>query len=65
MERRDVLTGDGDVAIAALTDGLASIGGEECRWSTVGLYRFENRKLVECTLLPLDSDEFDRIWSGS
>ncbi len=64
MERRDVLTGDGDV-IAALTDGLASIGGEECRWSTVGLYRFRNRKLVECTLLPLDSDEFDRIWSGS
>ena len=64
MERRDVLTGDGDV-IAALTDGLASIGGEECRWSTVGLYRFRDRKLVECTLLPLDSYELNRIWSGS
>jgi ketosteroid isomerase-like protein len=63
MQRRDVLTGDGDV-IAALTDGVAQIGGEERRWSTVGLHRFRNRKLVECRLLPLDADKFDRIWSG-
>jgi ketosteroid isomerase-like protein len=62
MKRRDVLTGDGDV-IAALTDGVARIRGEERRWSTVGLYRFRQGRLVECTLLPLDADEFDRIWS--
>jgi ketosteroid isomerase-like protein len=64
MTRRDVLTGDGDV-IAALTDGIVWIADEERRWSTVGLYRFHNRKLAECRLLPLDAEAFDRIWSGS
>ena len=62
MHRRDVLTGDGDW-VAALTDGTARIGGEELSWSTVGLYRFRNRMLVECRLLSLDAEEFDRIWS--
>jgi ketosteroid isomerase-like protein len=60
--RRDVLTGDGDW-VAALTDGTARIGGEDLFWSTVGLYRFRDGKLVECRLLPLDPGEFDRIWS--
>jgi|SRR5512132_1786085 ketosteroid isomerase-like protein len=63
MHRRDVLTGDGDW-VAALTDGSARIAGEERRWSTVGLYRFRRRLLGECRLLPLDADQFDRIWSG-
>jgi uncharacterized protein len=63
MTRRDVLTGDGD-AVAALTDGFARIGGEDHHWSTLGLYRFRKGKLVECDLLPLDADEFDRIWAG-
>ena len=63
MTRRDVLTGDGD-AVAALTDGFARIGGEDHRWSTLGLYRFRKDKLVECDLLPLDADKFDRIWAG-
>jgi hypothetical protein len=58
-----VLTGDGDT-IASLTDGVATLRGRAHRWSTVGLYRFRNQMLVECTLLPLDSDEFDRIWSA-
>jgi uncharacterized protein len=62
MTRRDVLTGDGD-AVAALTDGRARIGGEEHRWSTLGLYRFRTEQLVECNLLPLDADDFDRIWA--
>jgi ketosteroid isomerase-like protein len=64
MERRDILTGDGDV-VAALTDGIARIGGEERRWSTVGLYRFRGRLLAECWLLPLDADQFDQVWSGT
>jgi uncharacterized protein len=63
MRRRDVLTGEGDV-VAALTDGLARIGEQEHRWSTVGLYRFRTNKLAECNLLPLDADQFDRIWAG-
>ncbi len=64
MHRRDVLTGDGDW-IAALTDGLVRIGGEDRLWSTVGLYRFRDRTLVECRLLPLDAGAFDRIWSDT
>ena len=62
MHRRDVLTGDGDW-VAALTDGIARIGGEDRLWSTIGLYRFRGRRLIECTLLPLDAEAFDRIWS--
>src|SRR5215213_5805567 len=38
MHPGDVLTGEGD-AVAVLTDGTATIGGRERRWSTVGLYR--------------------------
>ena len=62
MHRRDVLSGDRDW-VAALTDGTARLGGDNRRWSTVGLYRFQAGKLIECRLLPLDADEFDRIWS--
>jgi hypothetical protein len=57
----DVLVGDGPV-VAALTDGTAVIGGEEHRWSTVGLYRFRGRLISECRLVPLDPAAFDRIW---
>lgn len=64
MHRRDVLTGHGDW-VAALTDGTARVNGENRLWSTVGLYRFQARKLIDCRLLPLDADEFDRIWSGT
>lgn len=64
MQRRDILVGEGD-AIAVLTDGAARIAGRERRWSTLGLYRFQGRRLAECRLLPLDAAEFDRIWSGA
>src|SRR5947208_452311 len=37
MNRLDVLVGEGD-RIAALTDGVATIGGVDHHWSTVGLY---------------------------
>jgi ketosteroid isomerase-like protein len=58
----DVLVGKGQV-VAALTDGTAQLGGQEHRWSTIGLYRFRGRLISECRLVPLDSLEFDRIWS--
>jgi len=63
MERRDVLVGDGD-RIAALTDGVATIGGAEHRWSTVGLYDVTDGRIAACWLLPLDQRAFDAIWSG-
>jgi ketosteroid isomerase-like protein len=59
----DLLTGDGD-RVAVLTDGTATIGGVERRWSTVGLYRLRGERVAACWLLPLDQAAFDAIWSG-
>ena len=63
MERRDVLVGEDD-RVAALTDGFATIGGVEHRWSTVGLYEVLNGRIAACWLLPLDVRAFDVIWSA-
>jgi SnoaL-like domain len=63
MERRDVLVGDGD-RLAALTDGFATIGDVDHRWSTVGLYDVIDRQIAGCWLLPLDQRAFDAIWSA-
>jgi ketosteroid isomerase-like protein len=62
MQRRDVLVGEGD-RVAALTDGTATIGGVERRWSTVGLYEVADGRVAACWLLPLDQRAFDAIWS--
>ncbi|HEY5317974.1 MAG TPA: nuclear transport factor 2 family protein [Solirubrobacteraceae bacterium] len=62
MKRRDVLVGDGD-RIAALTDGFATIGGVDHRWSTVGLYDIADDQISACWLLPLDQSAFDAIWA--
>jgi uncharacterized protein len=62
MTRRDVLVGEGN-HVAALTDGVASFGGQEHRWSTVGLYELLGERIAACWLLPLDPEAFDRIWS--
>jgi hypothetical protein len=62
MTRLDVLAGDGD-RVAALTDGLATIGGADRRWSTVGLYEIAGERIAGCWLLPLDQQAFDEIWS--
>ena len=63
MHPGDVLTGDGE-HVAVLTDGTATIGGVERRWSTVGLYRLRGDRVAACWLLPLDPVAFDEIWSG-
>jgi ketosteroid isomerase-like protein len=63
MHPGDLLTGDGD-HVAVLTDGTATIGGVERRWSTVGLYRLREGRVAACWLLPLDQAAFDAIWSG-
>jgi ketosteroid isomerase-like protein len=62
MHPGDLLTGDGD-RVAVLTDGTATIGGVERRWSTVGLYRLRGGRVATCWLLPLDQAAFDAIWS--
>ena len=58
----EVLVGDGE-HVAVLTDGTATVGGRERRWSTVGLYRLRDGRVAACWLLPLDPVEFDAIWS--
>jgi hypothetical protein len=48
--------------IAVLTDGTATIGGTEHRWSTVGPYRIRDARIASCHLLPLDPRAFDAVW---
>jgi acyl-CoA thioesterase FadM/ketosteroid isomerase-like protein len=62
MTMRQLLVGPGD-QVAALTDGTATMNGQQHTWSTVGLYRISGERIAECWLLPLDPQEFDAIWA--
>ncbi|MDQ2727174.1 MAG: nuclear transport factor 2 family protein [Actinomycetota bacterium] len=54
MHRRDILVGVGD-RLAALTNGTASIAGQDRGWSTVGLYDVTAQgRTARCWFLPLD-----------
>jgi ketosteroid isomerase-like protein len=61
LQRRDVLVGTGPT-VAALTDGVATVGGVEHQWSTAGLYLVQHQQIAACWLLPLDQRAFDAIW---
>jgi ketosteroid isomerase-like protein len=61
MHTSEILEGAGD-HVAALTEGRAILAGAERHWWTVGLYRVLGGLIAACWLLPLDADEFDRIW---
>jgi ketosteroid isomerase-like protein len=61
MRASEILVGEG-AHVAALTEGRATLGGVERQWWTVGLYRIRDGLIAACWLLPLDIDEFDRIW---
>jgi ketosteroid isomerase-like protein len=63
MHPGDLLVGEGN-RVAALTDGTATIGGVERRWSTVGLYELRGDRVAACWLLPLDPAAFDAIWAA-
>jgi uncharacterized protein len=62
MHPGEVLVGDGE-HVAVLTDGTSLIGGRERRWSTLGLYRFKDGRVLSCRPLPLDPEAFDEIWA--
>lgn len=64
MRASEILVGEGEY-VAALTEGRAVLAGAERSWWTVGLYRVRHELIAACWLLPLDPDEFDRIWRGS
>lgn len=53
---------DGE-AVVRLVDGTATIGGEERRWRTAGVYRVEAGHIAEVWLVPLDLAAFDAIWA--
>ena len=64
MHRRDILVGETS-HVCALTDGTATLGGREHRWSTVGLYEItDDDRIRACWLLPLDQRAFDAAWSS-
>lgn len=64
MHRRDILVGE-TRRVCALTDGTATLGDREQRWSTAGLYDVtEEGQISACQLLALDQRAFDAVWSG-
>jgi ketosteroid isomerase-like protein len=56
---------EGD-AVAQFVEGTAVLDGEQVSWQTIGIYRVDvgHRWVREVWLFPLDSELFDRIWSG-
>jgi hypothetical protein len=55
---------EGD-SVAQFVEGEAQLGGEPVSWRTVGVYRvdLDAGQVREVSLVPLDVDLFDRIWS--
>lgn len=53
---------DGE-AVVQLVDGEVTLGEEEVRWRTVGVYRVERGQVQEVWLVPLDLYLFDQIWN--
>jgi YbgC/YbaW family acyl-CoA thioester hydrolase len=60
MHRREVLAGPSH--FAALTDGTVERHGISHQWSTIGLYRARNGRILECELIPVDPAAFDAAW---
>jgi acyl-CoA thioesterase FadM/ketosteroid isomerase-like protein len=52
-----------DEALVQLADGRARLGDEDARWRTAGVYRVADGLVAEAWLVPLDLDQFDRVWS--
>jgi ketosteroid isomerase-like protein len=52
-----------DEAVVQLADGRAMIGGDEVCWRTAGVYRVAGDRIAEAWLVPLDQEQFDRVWS--
>ena len=50
-------------AVVQLVKGSAELNGKDVEWRTVGVYRIEGARVAEVWLVPLDLDEFDRLWT--
>ncbi|MGA8744435.1 MAG: nuclear transport factor 2 family protein [Solirubrobacterales bacterium] len=53
-------------AVVQCVEGTAVLNREPVSWQTLGIYciAIEQAAIREAWLVPLDSDLFDRIWSG-
>jgi len=53
-------------AVAQFVKGSATLDDRPVSWETVGVYRVdvEHRWVREVWLVPLDGEQFDRIWSS-
>jgi acyl-CoA thioesterase FadM/ketosteroid isomerase-like protein len=54
-----------DEALVQLADGRASLGGQQAMWRTAGVYRVAGGRIAEAWLVPLDQEDFDRLWSAT
>jgi ribosomal-protein-alanine N-acetyltransferase len=67
-DRSFVVTPRGTLADATrvvhFADGEAVLGGETRRWRTVGIFEVEQRRIIECWLIPFDQHAFDQIWAA-
>ena len=49
--------------VVQLAGGRAVVRGQAVSWETVGVFRVDVERIVECWLVPFDQDAFDQIWS--
>jgi acyl-CoA thioesterase FadM/ketosteroid isomerase-like protein len=54
-----------DEAFVQLADGRAQLGGREVEWRTAGIYRVADGRIAEAWLVPLDQEQFDRVWAAT
>jgi ketosteroid isomerase-like protein len=52
-----------DQRVIHFADGDALIDGRRHYWRTLGIFHLDDRRIVECWLLPFDQYEFDEIWT--
>ena len=52
-------------ALVQLADGRARLSGEEVVWRTAGVYRVAHDKIAEGWLVPLNQEQFDRVWAAA
>lgn len=61
------ITGHGELTgpdvTVHLADGHATLGGAAQDWRTAGVYRVANGKIAEAWLVPLEQEQFDRVWN--
>ena len=53
-----------DDVVVQLADGQIERDGEQQRWRTAGVYRFDGDRVAEAWLVPFELAAFDAIWKA-